>query len=346
MELPVIGISASPRSLGRLKKGHKVRLCGGNLPLAVNPDRHKMLSKVFLKGKGAHFFLTPEEIHHNQARGIFGKWGDDAMKWVGEQTGIGGDRLKDALYAGGDMAKGYVKQGIDKAVEYAPELATGALSAAAIALGQPELLPAAAAAGQYLGKYAGEFAGKHAKQYLDDPSSYGVGERGSKSKAASPAMNLSNPMKAPPSRHPAVNMLNEYTGNNVGYLDRANAGTALANLGLSQLEELVAQKRGQLGKPHFDYGGGKSLSQYADAVPATGSGLYGHGLYGHGMGSGAMNTRRERCSVGLRGNLLGHGLTPPPALTSQAMSSNFQWGHTLPPAFQGGRSSTGSGLYP
>jgi hypothetical protein len=160
--------------------------------------------------------------------------------------------------------------------------------------------------------------------------------------------------------------LNAYTGEDNGRLDKANMGQYLSNLGLSQLEALVAQKRQQLGQPQFDYSGGRSMSQYADAVPATGQGLYGHGLYGgmpmssagrglyggdigddiyHGIRNtlgvglygGALHPRKHRHrrevgSVGIQGNLLGS--VEPPALESQAYGANFQFGHTLPPAFQ------------
>jgi len=69
--------------------------------------------------------------------------------------------------------------------------------------------------------------------------------------------------------------------------------------------------------------------------------LYGGVGGGQGMCGGAIHnprkhliasaSRREVGSIGRQGNLLGH---EPPALASQAMSSNFQWNSFLAPQFQ------------
>ena len=74
-----------------------------------------------------------------------------------------------------------------------------------------------------------------------------------------------------------------------------------------------------------------------------GSGLYaggrgiwagGNGLYagGHGLAHKSVTGK----------TLLGYGL--PPALQSQPYSTHYQWGVTLPPAYQ--RIVRGNGLYP
>ena len=52
---------------------------------------------------------------------------------------------------------------------------------------------------------------------------------------------------------------------------------------------------------------------------------------------------KENASIGIHGNLLGHGL--PPALQSQPYSANFQMASRLPPAFAQIIKHHGGGLY-
>ena len=305
MEYPLIHIDASKRSLGKLKRGGRVRIQGGDLPLFIHPERYDHISKTFMKGKGLHIALSPDELQHNHARGIFGKWGDDALKWVGDKTGIGGDKFKDMAYQVGDMVKPMAKDALKSGIN------AGAAALSGLA---PELSPLFALGANKLGGMA--------DSYLDNPSAYGVGERGG---------------NQPPSRNPQVDVLNSITGENNGKLDKAGIGSYLANLDLSTLETLVANKRKQLGRPQFDYSGGRSMSQYTDAVPATGAGLYGHGIEKR-----IRRRARESGSIGIQGNLLGH--STPPALRSQPYSANFQFGHTLPPALQA-YAKSGAGLF-
>ena len=306
MEYPLVHIDASKRSLGKLKRGGKIRIQAGDLPLFIHPERYDHISKTFMKGKGLHIALSPEELQHNHARGIFGKWGDDALKWVGDKTGIGGDNFKDMAYQVGDMVKPLAKKALKSGIN------AGAAALSGLA---PELSPLFALGANKLGGMA--------DNYLDNPSAYGVGERGGGNQ--------------PRSRNPQVDALNSITGENNGKLDKAGIGSYLANLDLSTLETLVANKRKQLNRPLFDYSGGRSMSQYTDAVPAT-----GEGLYGHGVGKRIRRKARETGSIGIQGNILGH--TIPPALRSQPYSANFQFGHTLPPALQA-YSKSGAGLF-
>jgi len=164
---------------------------------------------------------------------------------------------------------------------------------------------------------------------------------------------------APPSRGPLTEMFNAYTGQDIGKLDKAAAGSYLQNMGLAELEQLVQKKRLELQEKNarmLDYSGGDSRSMYADDVPddVVGHGLYGHGLYGHGLygeglyGHGMRNhirrpvsNRREMSSVGCGGTLIG---AEPPAFRSQPLSANFQFGSRLGPAFLR-VSHSGAGLY-
>jgi hypothetical protein len=170
---------------------------------------------------------------------------------------------------------------------------------------------------------------------------------------------------APPSRGPLTEMFNSYTGQDIGKLDKAAAGSYLQNLGLAELEALVQKKRAEVAEKSarmLDYSGGDARSMYADDVPdeivgnglyghgiSGGYGLYGHGLYGEGLyGHGMKNHirrpvshRREMSSVGCGGTLIG---AEPPALRSQPLSANFQFGSRLGPAFLR-VSHSGAGLY-
>jgi len=398
MEFPVVHIASNPRHLGKLKKGGNVRLAEGEFPLALHPDNHKKVMKAFMKGKGIHNALTPEEVKHNHGRGFFDDIGNAFKKGAdfvnNEVIKPAGKVIVPLAKEAGKVVLPYAKdlanKGIDMAEQYAPELAGTALAGLATFTGNPELAPLAYSAGSQLGRAGGKALGNYAHGQVNNFDPYHT------TTANAPTY---NPV-APPSRQPQTTMINAYTGQDTGRLDKASVGSYLANLDLSSLESLVQQKRQQLNMPHFDYSGGRSLSQYADAVPATGQGLYGgtpmgrsagRGLYGHGFKSkedyydkmngishlpkgnglyggdigddiyhGARNLlgiglyggsiqharrhrpRMEKGSVGIQGNLLGHA--EPPALDSQAYSANFQFGHTLPPAFQKFAKS-GSGLF-
>jgi hypothetical protein len=375
MEFPVVKIASNPRHLGKLKKGGKVRLAEGQFPIALHPDNHKKVMKALMKGKGIHHALSPEEIKENHGRGFFDDIGNAFKKganYINDNVIQPAGKVivpvaKEAGKVLLPVAKDLANKGIDMAEQYAPELAGTALAGLATFTGNPELAPLAYTAGSQLGKAGGKYLSGVAHNQVNKFDPYRSQEQ---------AQVAFNPL-APPSRQPQVNsMINAFTGQDLGRLDKASMGSYLANLDLSSLESLVQQKRQQLNAPHFDYSGGKSLSQFADAVPPTGMGLYGHGLYGGtpmgrsagrglyggdigddiyhgarnflgvGLYGGAVAPRRhrhrqEKGSVGIQGNLL--GATEPPALRSQAYSSNFQFNHTLPPAFQ--RHGVGSGLF-
>ena len=357
MDFPVVKIASNPRHLGKMKKGCKVRLCGGEFPIALHPNIHKKVTKALLKGKGIHHARTPEEVKENHGRGFFDDIGnafksagnfinDNVIKPVGDAIIPVAKEVGKVVVP---VAKDLANKGIDLAEQYAPELGGTALAGLATFTGNPELAPLAYQAGSQIGKAGGKYISGLAHSKVNEFDPYHT------SNAVSPSY---NPL-APPSRQPLTNnLINTYTGQDLGRLDKANMGSYLANLDLSSLESLVQQKRRQLNAPHFDYSGGRSMSQYADAVPPTGMGLYGgmprgSGLYGgdiiddayhsarnligFGLDKNAVLARRhrrrqEKGSIGIQGNLL--GAVSPPALQSQPYSSNFQFNNTLPPAFQ------------
>jgi hypothetical protein len=327
----------SARVLGKLKKGMKCRVCpamaGTGVDLEIHPERFNHIVRTFAKGKGVHIQLSPEEIAHNHAKGIWDsikKFGNTINDKVIKPAGkVIVPIAKEAGKVLLPIAKDAGNALIDAGVKYAPELASGALTGLALATGQPELVPLAGMAGQYLGKAGGKALGDYAHKQVNQFDPYGTAN-------------------APPSRQTqAVNQyglqaLNAYTGQNLGNIQQANLGSALANLSLGQLENLVASKRKSMGvvaQNLYDYQGGQALSPYADAVPdfTSGHGLYAGGGPSRGMGlyGGAVRKqrpRREMSSIGIHGNLLGGSL--PPALMSQPYSANFQFGSRLPPAYQ------------
>lgn len=226
------------------------------------------------------------------------------------------------------VAKDLAKKGVSELAKHAPEvgatLGSSALSGLALLAGQPELVPLAMSAGAEIGKAGGKALGglaqKEANKRIDRFDPYHE-QRGN----------------APPSRSPATNVLSQPVGT-------ANLGSYLASLSDEAIEQELARRRGGGYSTPFDTTGGKQvLAQYTEPV---GQGLYGGGgLYAEGRARGIRSRAKgskEVASIGIHGNLLGHGL--PPALMSQPYSSNFQMASRLPPAYAS-MIKSGKGLY-
>jgi hypothetical protein len=338
----VVEIGVSPKQISKLRNGHKVRvkkpMSGKGVCMIVNPGKYDIITRAFSRGKGAEISLSPEEIMENlnaspemEGKGIFGKKFDRFVeKTIGKKA-------KDVLYKGADMLKAPIKQGIDKLAEYAPELATGALTAGALALGQPELVPLAGIVGNKLGKMIGKKGANLAKDYLDRPTYYQekVGIGGSK-------------RRTPPA---IINALNESQGTNLGYMERAGLANAQA---LQQRAEMMRQIQEDKFKKLYPNSNisEADIDQVFDAYPVSGQGLYAGGSAGYGLYAGtglyAQSGMRGKgsCCMGNNRNskdlVAGKGVRVlPQALLSQPYSANFQFRHTLPPAYQ----MVGKGLY-
>lgn len=119
--------------------------------------------------------------------------------------------------------------------------------------------------------------------------------------------------------------INEYTGQKLGHLARSSAVQAGARMLRGNMEG--AFSRALASAPLLGHG--------LSAEPSMG----GYGIVAEPMG-GRLMRRREVCSVGAGGSLLGM----PPALMSQPYSANFQFGSRLPPAYQH-QINSGMGLY-
>ena len=314
----VVHIKASPKQLSKLRNGHKVRISpaieGEGCNLIVHPERYSVILKTFNKGKGTNIQLSPQEImvnqqnaQHLQGTGIFGKKFDDFVdKTIGSKA-------KDVIYNTADKFKPLIKEGIDKASEYAPELGATALSGLALASGNPELVPFAAEAGRRLGSHFGRTGADLAKDYLDNPSNAG-GPRNAI--ASSSLMGQVN-------QNELLNSLNQDLGTNFGKLAQANLGNAVAHM-----------ERSRMNLPF--------LTPQPYALPTIPTTITPQHIIRKSHHRGHRK-HREIGSVGKGASMIAGQSHLPPALTSQPFSANFQFQHFLPPAYQ--KFSKGGGLY-
>lgn len=233
----VISISASPGQLSKLRRGHNVRIKKGEgFNLVVHPERYNIVARAFRSNKGVQLALTPEEQQMNKSysqspetaqemrdaseemgaepvmtgSGIFGKYGDKAMKKAG---------VRNIAYKLGDYAKPMAKSGI-----------SSALTAGGAALGvvQPELLPFIAP-----GVMAGSYL---ASDFLDHPSRY-QGKSGSRHSNAARSM-------AQQAVHNELNdQLNAQLGTNYGYMGRAGLENAINNMAAAEMAQTSIDSR-------------------------------------------------------------------------------------------------------
>jgi hypothetical protein len=316
--MEVVEIGVSPKQLSKIRNGHKVRvkkpIAGKGICMIVKPEKFQVISKAFLRGRGAEISLSPEEIQANvnasssmAGKGIFG---DRFDKFVEDTIG---KKAKDTLYQGADYLKKPIQQGIDKLAEYAPELGASALSGLALAVGQPELIPLAGMAGKKLGEMVGKKGANYAKDYLDRPSYY-------QNKEASdvPQPKISSSM---------INRINQSEGTNMGYMERAGLESAQALMKQANMLKKIQSDKLRALYPN------SNISQ-ADIDRA----IDGEGLYAGGKGLYAESRGRGSCKALISGR---GARVLPPALQSQPYSANFQFRSTMPPAYQ----MTGKGLY-
>lgn len=317
----MVHIKASKKQLSKLRNGHKVRIApaieGEGFNLIIHPERYNIVSRAFNKGKGTEIQLSPEEIVVNQEEapnmegsGIFGKKFDNMV----ERTI--GKKAKDTIYKGADKyLKPKLKQGIDVLADYAPHLGATALAGLATASGNPEFAPQAGLVGYNLGSMVGNKGRLIGKDYLDRPSVY----QGS-SNAGGPRNRIApSTLAGQVQQNELLNNLNQDLGTKFGALSKANLSNAVAHMDRAGMNNAsINQQLGRFRKPE-------------NAEVMAGTGLY------------AGRGHRERGSVGRGASMVGHQTHLPPALTSQPFSANFQFQHTLPPAYQ--KFSKGGGLY-
>ena len=285
----------STRSLGRMLKGLPVRLKGGALPLKVHSGRHHKMMKAFHGGKGHQLAMSPEEISANGA-GIFGKKFDRFL----EKKGV-----KKLAYKVGDIAKPFVKRGVD------------ALTAEAILL-QPELAPVAFGA-NYL-----------AKDYLDNPSRYqGSGmkkrgrPRGTGTKILDQKFSANDAIKFFKNDLPRA-----ITGKGTKILDQKLSANDAIRFFKNDLPKAITGKGTKILDQKVS--GREAINFFRKDLPdaVAGRGLYagGSGLYvssGRSTGSGMRPSVKQN-------SLLGREI---PQLVSNPQFDNFMWSATLLPPY-------------
>lgn len=185
-----IMVSMSPRQKSALRKGLKVRLKGGDIPLFVDTDNYDRFSKSFLKGKGIQHSMSPAEIAHNEGMGILGKAKkkvDNAVKGVKKGTAVAkqgfeervAPKLKQVGQSALNMGKKTARLGLKYGGDYFDELGATAGAAAAVAAGNPELAPITSVMGREVGRNLAEQGNQHMdllrthKQRANQPRSRG-----------------------------------------------------------------------------------------------------------------------------------------------------------------------------
>jgi hypothetical protein len=313
----IIHIKASPKQLSRLRNGHKVRISpaveGTGFNLIVDPSRYDTISRCFSRGKGTEIQLTPQEISTNQTEqmqgtGIFGKKFDKFL----EKNG-----MKELAYAVGDATKPAVKAAI-----------LAGLGAGATALAGTDLVTSGglgAAAIPTIYGTAGSL-GYLANDYLDHPRKYQSNTGGPKNKT------VSGTLEGQSAQNHILNAIGQETGNQYNVLGQSNLSNAISQKDRSQL---IAGRADALKN---------TFNAAVDNVSAVQTPFEGLGISMHHhrrlkIGRGA----REIGSVGKNASFVASQSHLPPALLSQPFSANFQFQHTLPPAYQ--KYSSGGGLY-
>jgi hypothetical protein len=308
--MSVVEISASPKQLSKLRNGHRVRIkkaiSGKGVCLVVDPSNYDLISRTFSRNKGLEISLSPQELFANQ----------EASPEM-EGQGIFGKKFDRAV--GKLIGKDNRKAVYGTARDFLPAAQaalTAALAAGGTALGaaQPELIPFIAPGVATASAFGSD--------YLANPSKYQSNAGGSKAK-------LATTLAGRYAQDQALQQINAQTGANLGSLDRASIQSAITNKAIQDMNAMAIQQK-------------TSDGGYGDL---WGQGLYAGGPSGRGLGCGlglGMKPSVSRCggAIGLNGGMVG---SLQPALRSQPFGSNFQFQHTLPPAFQ--KFSKGSGLY-
>jgi hypothetical protein len=201
----IISASLSPKQLSKLRNGHKVRIKQGTgFNIIVNPDTYHIVNRSFTKNKGIDIKLSPEEIEMNKmyspeahsemaskmsevgldppmvGNGIFSKMKrgfKKGFKKVGKvlnpvaQTAKKvGKVLKPVAQTAWKYSKPVLKPVghalIKEGLKALPKALESGLTAAAMATGQPELVPVAKIVGNVGGKEAAKHLGKYNDRYL------------------------------------------------------------------------------------------------------------------------------------------------------------------------------------
>lgn len=316
MSHKMISIKASPKQLSKLRNGHKVRIVQGEgFNLLIDPSKYDIVTKNFLRGKGSVIQLNPTEIVANQEAQMqgLGIFGDKFDRYL-EKKGV-----KKIAYKLGDTLKPVVKAGI-----------LGGLASGATALAGLDVVASGglgASAIPLIYGTAGSL-GMVATDYLDNPKKYNNNIGGPKSKISA------NSLEGQAYINSHIDALNQHTGNKYNALYDANLHNAIANKDSGQLINAG------LTQLHNSYNMSPNVTNFTPSTPPIPvnetsiaslfpkSAFEGRGIHKHKIHH---RPNRELSSIGPKGAL---AITAPPALMSQPFGINYQFKHTLPPAYQ------------
>jgi hypothetical protein len=320
----LVHIKASAKQLSKLRKGHKVRISpaveGTGFNLLIDPDRYSVVSRTFNKGKGMEIQLSPQEILTNQeatphmeGTGIFGKRFDRFLEKRG---------LRDVAYKVGDQLKPAFKTAV-----------LGGIAAGTAGLAGLSTFGSGGTLAPLAPYLAGLGAGGAylANDYIDNPNKYhdmlssnAGGPRNPHSASTLAGQMVQNEL---------LKKLNQETGNNYGALSQANIENAIAHKARASMEKsTIGNQLRQLPNstiPELTQPISRSYSNLDMSAFGRGFGLHKH----HNcMRGGSLS--KSKADIGLHGSFVSAQQHLPQALLSQPFSANFQFQHTLPPAYQ------------
>jgi hypothetical protein len=174
-------IDISPKQKMRLRRGEKVRVKpameGEGCNVLMNPETYDIVTRSFGRGKAKEIMLSLDEIEAN--RDVVDMEGSGLFDSIKRGVSKGAKSVKKGAKSvkksavkfsksktGKQLGKAGKKIGseiLDKGVEYSGEAGASLGTATAIALGQPELVPAFALGGKELGQRLAPVARKAIK---------------------------------------------------------------------------------------------------------------------------------------------------------------------------------------
>lgn len=288
----------TPRALSKLRRGGAVRIrpkmSGEGMSLVVSAEKFNHISRAFDKGKAYTISLSPAEVSANQ----------NPPEEVIPQMEGGSifDSLKRGAKKIGKALEPVAKKVLIPAGKELAKRGVKELEKMAPTLGATALSGLATLSGNPelipIASAVGSELGKHAGSYLSGEANRRIDSFGRGI--------------GPRSRMPSVDPM----------LAKATLGKAMADQHTAHFQKEFVEGQSPL----------QGYGLYGSGLYGSGSGLYGSGsgLYAGGRTRGAGFS--EKSSIGIHGNLLGHGM--PPALQSQPLSSNFQFASRLPPAYK------------
>jgi len=352
MKHSVLELSASPKQISKLRNGHKVRVKpameGMGMCVIVDPLKYSIVSRTFSRGKGAELQLSPEELQMNKSNPMGGKGlyaGGDIFDKIADKVADKAiDKGLEFLekkasgkgMTGCSLTEKLVDKVADKAIDKGINILEKRISGMGMKKGSPEMKKKMADLRARKGKKmtGGAFTNEDVRPVMAEVGKYlnplelvnfmdGKGLENSNPLLL--GYDLGHNVIGPALYksiygHPrgygmkpdadTIHKLNQELGTNMGYLMNSGIGNAVSDIMSSSLIGDAVQAS-------------KNMTQ-----SRLGMGLYAGAERGRGMSSSCCG-RAVRGQVGIMGNKV-----LPDALQSKPLSANFQFQHTLPPAYQ------------